>query len=380
LVRDGFRGVIYSTAPTKEIAKIMLEDAMGIMSREAEEKGLDPLFEEEDLKKALSMWKVVPYHNTTEFLPGCTFQFRDAGHVLGSAMIEVTHNQKKILFTGDLGNSPNLLLRDIEDVSDIDYVVMESVYGDRLHEHKDDRTKDLERAIEDIAKKGGTLMIPSFSLERTQELLFEINEFIERGRVPKMPIFLDSPLAIKVTHIFRHSMEFFNKHTRALITGGDDVFNFPGLSLTESTDESKAINHTPGPKIVIAGSGMMNGGRILHHALRYLGEKNSILLFVGYQAPGTLGRIIQSGAKNARIYGNDITIKADVRSISGYSGHADRDDLVHLIDTIKNDVQQVFCVMGEPSSAMFLTQRLRDYLGVNATAPAEGDQVMLDFE
>lgn len=379
LVRDGFRGKIYSTAPTRELASVMLRDSMEVMQSDAKREGKEPLFDEQDLNQALALWHSVPYHNATKLVPGWTFLFREAGHILGSAMIEIEHNNKKILFTGDLGNAPNLLLDPIEVVTDADYVVMESVYGDRLHEHKEDRTELLERAIEDIALRKGTLMIPTFSLERTQEILYEINHFVESGRVPRIPVFLDSPLAIQVTEIFRNNIEFMNKTTRALFAGGDDVFSFPGLKYTPNVEDSKAINDVPRPKVIVAGSGMMNGGRILHHALQYLSDPDSILLFVGYQSPGTLGRVLSDGAKVARIFGNEVPVNCEIRSISGYSGHADRDDLVKLIEPMRDHVQQVFCVMGEPKSSLFLVQRLRDYLGVNATAPNEGDSVILDF-
>jgi len=379
LVRQGFKGKIYSTQPTMDLSDIMLRDSMSIMQNDAEKEGREPLYELKDIQATMGLWKGVPYHNVTEFLPGWTFEFKEAGHVLGSAMAYIKHNKKSILFSGDLGNSPNVLLHDIESVKKVDYVVMESVYGDRNHEEREERTNMLERAIEDVAHRNSVLMIPSFSLERTQELLYELNDFVENGRVPKIDVYLDSPLAIKVTEIYRKSKEFLNDTTRKIINDGDDVFAFPQLYYTKSADESKEINNARKPKVIIAGSGMMNGGRIIHHALRYLSEKENILLFIGYQAAGTLGRIIQSGAKKVNIYGNDIPIKAEVRTISGYSGHAGSDELVSFVNGFKDSVQHVFCAMGEPKSTMFLSQRLRDYLGVKATAPDEGDQVTLDF-
>ena len=379
LVRHGFKGKIYSTQPTLELSYIMLQDSMNIMQQDAEQAGREPLYESKDIETAMSLWKGVPYHNKTEFLPGWTFEFKEAGHVLGSAMAYIKHNNKSILFSGDLGNSPNVLLRDPEIVSDVDYVVMESVYGDRNHEEREERTSQLERAIEDVAHRKSVLMIPSFSLERTQELLFEINEFVENERVPKVDVYLDSPLSIKVTDIYSESKEFLNDTTRELINKGDDVFVFPRLFYTKTADESKEINNSRNPKVIIAGSGMMNGGRIIHHAMRHLGDKDNILLFVGYQAAGTLGRVIQGGAKHVTIFGNDVPVKAEIRTISGYSGHAGSDDLVSFAHNFKDSVQHVYCAMGEPKSAMFLAQRLRDYLGVTATAPEEGDQVTLDF-
>lgn len=379
LIRDGFRGKIYSTAPTKDLSAIMLEDALSIMEQDAHRLQQEPLYTKEDIQTALSLWKTVLYHNVTEFLPGWSFEFKDAGHVLGSAMIRISHHDTSILFTGDLGNSPNVVLPDSEVVDDVDYVVMESVYGDRNHEHRDDRTKLLERAIEDIAYRKGTLVIPSFSLERTQELLFELNEFIEHGRVPKISVYLDSPLAIQVTEQYRHYHEFLNTALRERFKKGDDPFSFPHLYYTPTSDDSKEINTAHSPKIIIAGSGMMNGGRVLHHALRYLPDEKSMILFVGYQAAGTLGRIISDGAHKVRIFGNEVPVRAEIRHISGYSGHAGSDELVTFIEQKKPRVKKVFCVMGETKSALFLVQRLRDYLGVSATAPQSGDSVILEF-
>jgi len=379
LVKDGFRGKIYSTLPTRELSDVMLRDSMSIMLDDAKKQGREPLYEEQDIVETLKLWKGVPYHNVTELFPGWTFEFKDAGHVLGSALVKVSHNKKSILFTGDLGNSPNVLLRDIEKISSVDYVVMESVYGDRNHEHVEERSDLLERAIEDIAQRKGTLLIPVFSLERTQEILFEINEFVEHNRIPKMDMYLDSPLAIEVTRIYKQNKEFLNDAIRKIIASGDDVFQFPKLFFTKSVEESKSINEAHNPKVILAGSGMMNGGRVIHHALRYLPDKNNILLFVGYQAVGTLGRVIQDGAHKVTIYGNEVPVKAEIRTISGYSGHAGRDELVAFAENFKDSVKKVFCVMGEPKSAMFLAQRLRDYLGIMASAPSEGDKVELDF-
>jgi metallo-beta-lactamase family protein len=379
LVKDGFKGIIYSTLPTLELSEIMLDDTADILAYEAKQEDREPLYTKEDVGNAMSLWKGLPYHNEFEFLPGITFTFRDAGHVLGSAMVELHHAGRRILFTGDLGNSPSPLLHDIEEIDNIDYVIMESVYGDRNHDQREDRTKDLEYLIKDTVQQKGVLMIPAFSLERTQELLAELNAFVEHNKIPPVDIYLDSPLAARVTEVYQKSTEYFNKETRSIINHGDNIFQFPGLKITSSVEESKAINDAPSPKIVIAGSGMMNGGRILHHAMRYLDDSNNILLFVGYQSAGTLGRIIQEGSKKVKIYREEIPVRARIESIQGYSGHAGSDELVEFIDQVKHSVKKVFCVMGEPSSSMFLAQRLRDNLGVYAVAPEEAERVELEL-
>lgn len=376
LIYDGFRGTIYSTIPTKDITELMLEDTAHILGK-SENELLKKIYTEENIKQALSVWKVIDYHQDLVIGP-LIFRYRDAGHVLGSGMLELIYNNKKIIFTGDLGNSPSPLLRDTEVLKNVDYMLMESVYGDRNHMDRSERRERLEAVIEDNYKRKGTLIVPTFSLERSQELLFEINELVENKRIPQMPIFFDSPLGIRLTKIYRQYGQYFNEFARKQLGGGDDIFNFPGLKSTLLTEESKEIINEVNPKIVIAGSGMSNGGRILHHEANYLPDPNNTLLLTGYQSQGTLGRAIQDGAKNIRINGQDISVKAHVEFIDGYSGHKDSDHLIEFVQDTADTLKSVYVCMGEPKSSMFLTQRLRDYLGVMAYAPEQGDVVELD--
>lgn len=378
LVKDGFKGVIYGTLPTRDLTEVMLEDAAGIIEYEAKKKNISPLYTHDDIPPVMTLWKTLPYHNLFKVVDDIDCFFHDAGHVLGSAMAELRIGTQKILFTGDLGNSPSPLLHDVEMVTGMDYIIMESVYGDRNHADRENRMKELELAIKDTVYKKGTLMIPVFSLERTQEILFELNHLVEHDIIPRIPVFFDSPLAQKVTNIYARSTEFFKDSTRKIINAGDDIFDFPGLHITETKDESKTINAAPAPKIILAGSGMMNGGRIIHHALQYLEDPRTTLLFVGYQAPGTLGGLLSNGAHKVRIYRNDITVKARVASIPAYSGHAGSDELVAFVDPSKDTLKKVFCVMGETSSSLFLAQRLRDQLGVHAIVPEAGMTVDID--
>lgn len=378
LVKDGFNGVIYSTEPTKEISELMFDDAIGLLEEEAKARNeQNNLYEEADIKQAMSLWKTIPYHDKITLTDAMSMKLYDAGHVLGSAMYEIDFQGKKILFTGDLGNTPTPLLRDTETTPKPHFLLMESVYGDRNHP-EDDRRKHLEHIIQDAMKRNGTLMIPAFSLERTQEVLFELNDLVENGRIPRVNIYLDSPLAIGITEIYRKHIDFLNKDAR-MLSRIDDIFDFPGLKVTRTKDESKSINETHGPKIIIAGSGMMNGGRILHHAIRYLPEERSTLLLVGYQAAGTLGRRIYDGNERVRIFDQDVSVRAKIEMISGYSGHKGSDQLVEFVDAIKDNLEQVFCVMGEPKSQMHLAQRLRDDVGVRAIAPDEGQKIELLF-
>jgi metallo-beta-lactamase family protein len=379
LVKNGFRGKIYSTPPTRELAEPMLEDALGVMIHEEKKRGVEPLYDAVDIRQALSLWQGVDYRKEIHVSDDLVIVFHDAGHILGSAMVEVRYGKKKMLFTGDLGNSPSPLLRDTEFVPDIDYLLMESVYGDREHEARDERQMLLADAIQDAVKKKGVLLIPVFSLERTQDILFEINELVESGKLPEVPVFLDSPLGIKVTEIYKKNEKYFNANAQAVIHGGDDIFRFPRLRFTEKVEDSKAIMGVHPPKIILAGSGMSNGGRILHHEKEYLSDPKTTLLFVGYQAVGTPGRLLENGEKNIRIIGEDIRVKAHVVTIHGYSAHRDTNGLFDFVDDMKDTVQKVFVVMGEPKSSTFLAQRLHEYLGLNAVVPGLGESVTLEF-
>ncbi len=378
LVHDGFTGIIYSTEPTRDIAKLAFEDAIGLLEDDAKERGVAMMYDEGDIAKSVSLWKVVPYHDKITITPDLSVTFYDAGHVLGSAMIEFTYKGKRMLFTGDLGNTPTPLLKDTETFMAPHFLLMESVYGDRNHEEHEERKEHLKNVINDTVNNHGTLMIPAFSLERTQEIIFELNDLVENGHVPKVPVYLDSPLAIKITEVYRKHIDFLNKEVRNL-SKSDDVFDFSGLTLTESRDESKAINEVSDPKIIIAGSGMMNGGRIIHHAKRHLGESRATLLLVGYQAVGTLGRLLQSEEKRVIINRDPIDVRCKVDTISGYSGHKGSDQLVEFVESIKSNIEEVFCVMGEVKSQSYLAQRLRDQVGVHANVPVEGSRVELFF-
>ncbi|MDO8659323.1 MAG: MBL fold metallo-hydrolase, partial [Candidatus Parcubacteria bacterium] len=374
LISEGFKGKIYSTNPTKGLALPMLEDTAGILSQN-KELDLDKIYTTENIKKALSLWEGFEYHEKISLMPNLEVSFLNAGHILGSAMVRFVYNGKVILFTGDLGNSPSPILPDTEKISNIDYLIMESVYGDRNHESRDERRKNLEEAIEDNYKRKGTLIIPTFSLERSQELLFELNELVENNRIPVMPIFFDSPLAIRLTDVFKQYKSYLNENAQEAMSHDKYLFDFPGLHSTLKSEESKLIGDVPNPKIVIAGSGMSTGGRIVHHERHYLPDANNTLLLTGYQAVGTPGRLIQEGLKTVRITGEDVVVRAHVVTITGYSGHKDSDGLLNFVEDTQDTIKKVFVVMGEPKSAMFLVQKLRDNLGIEAYAPEQGSSV-----
>lgn len=379
LIREGFQGVIYSTPPTKDLAHVMLRDAYKIMLYESERYGTARCYEEQDVEAAFKNWKTHEYHESFA-LPGeVQATLTDAGHILGSAMVTLTHNGKKFLFTGDIGNVPQPLLNPPEIVDGYDYLIMESVYGDRLHEEVKERTSLLRGYIEDTIKKQGTLIIPAFSLERTQAMLFEINNFFEHEGVSPIPVFLDSPLAISVTEIYKKYTKYLKQEVQDQIRGGDNIFDFPKLSFTHTMQDSAEIGKVRGAKIIIAGSGMSHGGRILGHEQRYLEDPKTTLLLVGYQAVGSLGRLLEDGAHTVRIQNTDVRVRAKIAHIRGYSGHADRDQLVNFVAEGSGKAQRIFVAMGEEKSSLFLVQRLRDYLGVNAIAPTEGEKIEIDF-
>jgi len=384
LVKDGFKGVIYSTPQTRDLAELVMIDAAKIISMEAEQYGYEPIYNLDDVTKVLPLWKTIEYHENFEIMPGVSVYLKDAGHILGSSMVEMSVKDpsgetEKILFTGDLGNSPSPLLRDTEAVGDVDYIVMESVYGDRNHETRETRLEELTNAINTTLARGGTLVIPAFSIDRTQVLLYELNNLVHQKKIPSVPIFLDSPMGQKATEVYRDSTELFNETAKKQIAGGDDIFSFPNLTFVESQRESQGIDHMNGAKIILAGSGMSVGGRVIGHEQHFLSDPKSTVLLVGYQSIGSLGRELADGAKKVTIHKETVHVKAQVATLYGYSAHKDSDHLVEFVATAgdgssgtnggKGKLKKVFVVMGEPGASMHLAQRLNDELGVKAMLP-----------
>ncbi len=291
LVKAGFKGVIYSTSATRDFAELMLIDSEHLLSNEAEREGRAALYNEQDIERVMELWKGLNYHQPVE-VGGFKVELYDAGHILGSAIIHVEAEGKTIVFSGDLGNTPAPIIKPTEKVASADYCLIESTYGDRIHENIAGRKQMLETAVVETVKAGGVLMIPTFAMERTQELLYHLHQLFQEGKLPPVPVFIDSPLAIKLTAVYKKHEDYFNKATEDIVKSGDDILNFPGLRLTLTTEQSKEINNVPPPKIIIAGSGMSNGGRILHHELRYLPDPKSEIIFVGYQADGIDGAAV----------------------------------------------------------------------------------------
>lgn len=382
LVRDGFRGKIISTEPTREMAELIMLDSMGVLGKETARTGEEPLYTEKDVFESMHLWTTtLPYekqHIIKTDDGDVIFIFHDAGHILGSSMVEIVHKGKKLVFTGDLGNSPSPLMKDTTPLHDIDYLLIESVYGDRNHKDKDRRIEIFKEAVTSTIAKGGTVLIPAFSIERTQEMLMAFNELVEGKQIPEVPVYLDSPLGINITKIYKKYDSWFNENTEKIIKSGDDIFAFKGLIQTATPEESKAINNDHRPKVIIAGSGMSNGGRILHHEAKYLSDPNSTIIIVGYQAVNTLGRHIVDDAKEVYIHDNLVKVNARVVNIHGFSAHKDSDHLVEFVESTASSLKKVFVILGEPKSTYYLGQRIHETYQVDVSVPEKGEVVELD--
>ncbi|RJQ29779.1 MBL fold metallo-hydrolase [Candidatus Parcubacteria bacterium] len=377
LFREGFRGFIYSTPATKDFAEILLLDSHHILSEEAEREKRSELYSVGDVREVMKMWREVEYHKPIQY-GNFRVEFLDAGHVLGSSIVKIYAEGKVIVFSGDLGNYPAPIVQRTEVVDAADYCVVESTYGDRVHEATGERQEMLEDALEDIVLAGGVMLIPIFALERTQEILFHLHELFEEGRVPKIPVFVDSPLAIKITAVYKKYEDYFNKDTYHMVRHADDILNFPGLRVTLTTEESKEINAVPAPKVILAGSGMSQGGRILHHERRYLSDPKNMILFVGHQAKGSLGRRILDGAITVKIFGETVPVRCKKRVLGAYSAHADQPRLLEWLKPMRMRLKKVFVVQGEEEASSALAQKIRDELAVTAVVPESGETVTLD--
>lgn len=376
LVKDGFRGTVYATKATCEFARLIWEDAYHIMEHDHRKFQSPVLYDERDVAAAVSVCSGVDYNTPVDLGDGVTALFHDAGHIFGSSFIEIRADGKTIVFSGDLGNAHVPILQETRPLPACDVLLCESTYGDRSHETEAERKHILLGLIQEGCRRGGTIMMPAFSLERTQEILYMLDELSEADQtLPKIPIFLDSPMAIDALKTYAAYAEYYDDEARAKNSRGNDFLKFPELRITRSTEESKEINSIPGPKMVIAGAGMMNGGRILHHALRYLSDPNSTLILVGYQAAGTLGRRLYEGAERVRIFGEEISVRCTVQAIGALSAHADQKKLLDWIGSAPQPPKKVYCVHGEPHAATEFAHRIRDRFGIDAFVPEYGDRV-----
>ena len=395
LVREGFRGRIYCTTATSEIAQIILLDSAHLQEEDAEFKRRRherekrkgpfpeiPLYTTDDARASFSLFTPVSYEETVLLGEGIKATFHDAGHVLGSSMIKITVSQqgesRTILFSGDVGRWDRPILRDPSIFSEIDYVMVESTYGDRIHQEPPDVGESLAEIINSAFRAGGNIIVPSFALQRSQEILYHMNELLMENQIPHIMVFLDSPMAISITEVFKRHSELFDKEMSRLIRQNKSPFDFPGLKLVQTADESKALNHISGTIMIIAGSGMCTGGRVKHHLVTNITRLESTILFVGYQAIGTLGRQILDGAKQVRILGQQYPVRARIAQIHGFSAHADRNELFQWISGLNSAPRRVFVVHGEPRAVKQFGQFLREKTGWEISTPKCGTETFLE--
>lgn len=378
LISHGFTGKIFATNPTIDLAEIVMKDSAEIIEEEAVLNNHPPLITTTDVLKTLPHFQAIEYRQEVSLGKNINFQLKDAGHILGSAIVEINVNGKTIVFSGDLGNPPVPILRPMENIQGADYLVIESTYGDRVHEDYRTREVLLKKAILEVIAKKGTLLIPAFALERTQEILYELDRLIENKKIPQIPVFLDSPMGIEATRIFKKYPKYYNREAKDLLSRDNDFFRFPNLTFTGTVSESKKINNVPNPKIIIAGSGMMHGGRILFHAQRCLGNPQNFLLIVGFQVKNSLGRKILEGAKIVNILGQDIEIRAKVKAIGAYSAHADQEQLLSWINEIKKrKPKSIFITHGELNSSISLGEKFKEKFKEKILIPKYKEEIKL---
>ena len=397
LYKEGYRNKVYAHKATCDLCALMLPDSGHIQETEVEwknrkrkrkgEEPLPPLYTAEEAARCLEIFEPVQYDQIIEITPEIHVRFNDAGHMLGSSIIEVWVNEDgketKTVFTGDIGNNDIPLLSPPTMIEDTDYLVMESTYGSRLHMRNDEKAKIFLDVVSETLDNGGTVVIPSFAVGRTQEILYEINKLKEENddeefrrkykTLMKSPVYVDSPLAISATEVFRENTEIFDEETKEEIMRGDNPLEFPGLKFTKTAEESKELNEDNTPSIIISASGMCEVGRIKHHLKHNLWNPKSTILFVGYQAPGTLGYNIVNGAKTVKIFGDEIAVNARIEYIEGYSGHADQELLMNFIYSFIKKPKHIFLVHGEPESQDILGAKIENETGLNVTIPEFGE-------
>ncbi len=383
LVQEGFSGKVICTRATLDLCEIMLHDSAHIQEMEAEwrsrknkRSGLNesiPLYTTRDVERSLRLFHPVPYDELFLLGDGVKVRFRDAGHILGSAIIELwveeDGQENKLVFSGDLGNTDQPLLKDPTLIEEGDFLWLESTYGNRSHKSYEETVQELSTIIQEAIREQGKVIIPAFAVERTQNIIFTIGQLIQKRAIPSIPVYIDSPLAISATEIFRNHPGCFDGETKALLLEGKDPLDFPEILYTQTTEESKAINEDPRPGIIISASGMCEAGRIQHHLKHHLWRESSHIVFMGYQAEGTIGRRIVDGAKMIRLFGEEIAVKAHVHTLGGFSAHADQRGLLDWLSHFKNPQLEVFINHGEEKISKELAERIRQQFPFKTTLP-----------
>ena len=375
LYRQGFRGKIFSTPATRDLAEAILTDAAHIQEHGATLKQIETLFSTKDVISALKLFETYNYNKTfvTNNIKIC---LQDAGHILGASIVEIWTDGKKIVFSGDLGNSPVPIMHDPTLIAQADYVVCESTYGNRLHEPPSNREKKLLAAIRHAHKRHAKLIIPSFALERTQDLLYTLNLFRNTNQMPHIPVILDSPLAIKITDIYKKYTKLFDETFQQILKVDKDLFSFPDFKQTPTTQESKTINELQGPAVIIAGSGMADGGRVQHHLIHHLGNPDDQVVFVGFCTAGTLGRKLIEGATRVRIMDQVRVVRAQIKSINSFSAHADQKGLVGWLAGFTTK-PTIILTHGEDEAREILSNKIRRQLKNKTLLPTLGQTISI---
>ena len=391
LYKEGYKNPIYAHKATCDLCSLMLPDSGHIQEMESEwknrkrerkgQKPIPPIYTAEEAARCLELFVAVKYDELLEITPQIHVRFNDAGHMLGSSIIEIwvkeNDKEEKIVFSGDIGNNDIPLIGSPTMIDSADYLVMESTYGSRLHIRNDEKAELFLKIVSETLDQGGNVIIPSFAVGRTQEILYELNKIKETRDDPdfmhqyktlmKAPVYVDSPLAISATEVFKENMELFDEETKREISKGDNPLEFPGLQFTMSADESKALNESKIPSIIISASGMCDVGRIKHHLKHNLWDPKNTILFVGYQAPGTLGHSIVNGAKKVKIFGEEIAVNARIEYIEGYSGHADQEWLMNFVYSFRDQLpKHIFLVHGEEESQIVLKEKIENEAGIRS--------------
>lgn len=392
LCKQGFKGKVYATKVTSELCGIMLPDSAHIQESDAQianRKGervgkqhVEPLYTMDDALAALTHFAPVAYNADLNLIPGVVVRFKDAGHIIGSAIVEVfvTENNEtiKLLFSGDLGQPDQPIIKDPTIIDGADYVITESTYGNRLHLHYDKEDK-LAEIINDTVDRGGNVVIPSFAVGRTQTLLFYLHKLWKANKIPDIPVVIDSPLAIAVTQIFAHNTQEYDAEAAKLLTSIGGLPEMPQLIIAKTPEESKALNNMPGSKIIISASGMADAGRILHHLKHNLWRAESSVLFVGYQAEGSMGRRLVDGIKRVKIMGEEVGVKAKIYNLEGFSAHADRNQIMEWLSHINNPKPaNIFLVHGEPVASYPLADLIGEKIKASTYIPRYGDTAIIE--
>jgi len=383
LVKEGFRGRVICTKATLDLCEVMLRDSGHIQEMEAEwlnrksrrsgGEEANPLYTVNDAERSLKYFQSLNYDDMFSIADGVKVRFKDAGHILGSAIIELwieeEGQERKLVFSGDLGSSDQPIIQDPTWIEEGDIIWLESTYGNRLHKSREETVQELLKIVQEAIANQAKVIIPAFAVERTQDVIYTLSQLMRKGSIPSIPIYIDSPLAISATEIFKRNSDCFDQETKELLLGGENPLEPPGIIYTQTTEESRAINEDQRPAVIVSASGMCDSGRIKHHLKHHLWREASHIVFIGYQGEGTIGRRIVDGAKTVRLFGEEIAVKAHIHTLGGFSAHADQKGLLEWLSHFENPRLEVFVTHGEKKASIELDQLIREQFHFKTTIP-----------